>query len=317
MGRGKIQIKRIDNSTSRQVTFSKRRNGLLKKARELSILCDAEVGIIVFSSSGRLYEYCSSSMKGVIDRYKSIAKEEPPGSAEVNKDGTVTNSVSTGTQGKVPDQNTDQTPGDPPKPDTKEPGLEWAEGTSKLEAATAQLARNQSLTGEDLAGIDAKDLQNLENQLEASLKVIRVKKGTQMHQENMDLHQKLAAMRQENYELFQKVYQLRDAEMRESAKQSNSTTPYSFSIMEEASAPSELGTNPVEPAMKMDITMSSSLGFKLTCDTMAWYDHISGDRFYKQVTKQVHHNGQQSGCHLLTCQVEPELEYVAVPLIVD
>ncbi|KAF3336526.1 putative transcription factor MADS27 [Carex littledalei] len=124
--------------------------------------------------------------------------------------------------------------------DRKEPGLEWAEGTSKLEAATAQLAGIQSLTGEDLAGIDAKDLQNLENQLEASLKVIRVKKGTQMHQENMDLHQKLAAMRQENYELFQKVYQLRDAEMRESAKQSNSTTPYSFSIMEEASAPSEL-----------------------------------------------------------------------------
>jgi MADS-box transcription factor, plant len=60
MGRGKIQIKRIDNSTSRQVTFSKRRNGLLKKARELSILCDAEVGIIVFSSTGRLYEYASS-----------------------------------------------------------------------------------------------------------------------------------------------------------------------------------------------------------------------------------------------------------------
>jgi len=60
MGRGKIVIKRIDNSTSRQVTFSKRRNGLLKKARELSILCDAEVGLIVFSSTGRLYDFASS-----------------------------------------------------------------------------------------------------------------------------------------------------------------------------------------------------------------------------------------------------------------
>jgi MADS-box transcription factor len=60
MGRGKIVIKRIDNSTSRQVTFSKRRNGLLKKARELSILCDAEVGLIVFSSSGRLSDFASS-----------------------------------------------------------------------------------------------------------------------------------------------------------------------------------------------------------------------------------------------------------------
>lgn len=60
MGRGKIAIRRIDNSTSRQVTFSKRRNGLLKKAKELSILCDAEVGLIVFSSTGKLYDYSST-----------------------------------------------------------------------------------------------------------------------------------------------------------------------------------------------------------------------------------------------------------------
>nr|XP_007148344.1 hypothetical protein PHAVU_006G200400g [Phaseolus vulgaris]ESW20338.1 hypothetical protein PHAVU_006G200400g [Phaseolus vulgaris] len=60
MGRGKIAIRRIDNSTSRQVTFSKRRNGLLKKARELSILCDAEVGLMVFSSTGKLYDYAST-----------------------------------------------------------------------------------------------------------------------------------------------------------------------------------------------------------------------------------------------------------------
>ncbi|RXI00399.1 hypothetical protein DVH24_037947 [Malus domestica] len=59
MGRGKIVFRRIDNSTSRQVT-SKRRNGLLKKAKELSILCDAEVGLIVFSSTGRLYDYAST-----------------------------------------------------------------------------------------------------------------------------------------------------------------------------------------------------------------------------------------------------------------
>nr|APP89280.1 MADS-box protein 12 [Prunus persica] len=62
MGRGKIVIRRIDNSTSRQVTFSKRRNGLLKKAKELSILCDAEVGLIIFSSTGRLYDYASTRL---------------------------------------------------------------------------------------------------------------------------------------------------------------------------------------------------------------------------------------------------------------
>ncbi|KAM0897180.1 hypothetical protein ACQ4PT_022726 [Festuca glaucescens] len=69
MGRGKIVIRRIDNSTSRQVTFSKRRNGIFKKAKELAILCDAEVGLMIFSSTGRLYEYSSTSMNSVIDRY--------------------------------------------------------------------------------------------------------------------------------------------------------------------------------------------------------------------------------------------------------
>ncbi|KAF2601097.1 hypothetical protein F2Q70_00026584 [Brassica cretica] len=48
--RGKIEIKRIENTTSRQVTFCKRRNGLLKKAYELSVLCDAEVALVVFST---------------------------------------------------------------------------------------------------------------------------------------------------------------------------------------------------------------------------------------------------------------------------
>ena len=59
MGRGKIEIKRIENSTNRQVTFSKRRNGILKKAQEISVLCDAEVGVVIFSSAGKLYDYCS------------------------------------------------------------------------------------------------------------------------------------------------------------------------------------------------------------------------------------------------------------------
>ncbi|KAG4200373.1 hypothetical protein ERO13_A05G207000v2 [Gossypium hirsutum] len=54
MGRVKLQIKRIENTTNRQVTFSKRRNGLIKKAYELSVLCDVDVALIMFSPSGRL-----------------------------------------------------------------------------------------------------------------------------------------------------------------------------------------------------------------------------------------------------------------------
>ncbi|XP_039164821.1 agamous-like MADS-box protein AGL21 isoform X2 [Eucalyptus grandis] len=74
MGRGKIVIRRIDNTTSRQVTFSKRRNGLLK-GEELAILCDAEVGVVIFSSTGKLYDFASSSMSKVIERYDKLKEE--------------------------------------------------------------------------------------------------------------------------------------------------------------------------------------------------------------------------------------------------
>ncbi|KAJ0713178.1 putative transcription factor MADS-type1 family [Helianthus debilis subsp. tardiflorus] len=59
MGRGKVELKRIENPTNRQVTFSKRRDGLFKKAIELSILCEAEVALLVFSSSGKSYQFSS------------------------------------------------------------------------------------------------------------------------------------------------------------------------------------------------------------------------------------------------------------------
>jgi MADS-box transcription factor len=61
MGRGKVQLKRIENKINRQVTFSKRRSGLLKKAHEISVLCDAEVGLIIFSTNGKLYEFATDS----------------------------------------------------------------------------------------------------------------------------------------------------------------------------------------------------------------------------------------------------------------
>lgn len=59
MGRGKIEIKKIENPTNRQVTYSKRRTGIMKKAKELTVLCDAEVSLIMFSSTGKFSEYCS------------------------------------------------------------------------------------------------------------------------------------------------------------------------------------------------------------------------------------------------------------------
>ena len=61
MGRGRVQLKRIENKINRQVTFSKRRSGLLKKAHEISVLCDAEVALVIFSSKGKLFEYSTDS----------------------------------------------------------------------------------------------------------------------------------------------------------------------------------------------------------------------------------------------------------------
>ncbi|KAI3686639.1 hypothetical protein L1987_80319 [Smallanthus sonchifolius] len=66
MARGKIQIKKIENSTNRQVTYSKRRNGLFKKASELTVLCDAKVSIIMVSCTDKLHEYISPSITYVL-----------------------------------------------------------------------------------------------------------------------------------------------------------------------------------------------------------------------------------------------------------
>jgi hypothetical protein len=60
MVRGKVQMRRIENPVHRRVTFSKRREGLLKKARELSVLCGADVGVIIFSSTGKVHELATN-----------------------------------------------------------------------------------------------------------------------------------------------------------------------------------------------------------------------------------------------------------------
>ncbi|KAB1205451.1 Agamous-like MADS-box protein AGL15 [Morella rubra] len=67
MGRVKLEIKRIENNTNRQVTFSKRRNGLIKKAYELSILCDIDIALIMFSPSGRLSHF-SGKRRAVVEK---------------------------------------------------------------------------------------------------------------------------------------------------------------------------------------------------------------------------------------------------------
>ncbi|KAJ1280884.1 hypothetical protein BS78_04G266300 [Paspalum vaginatum] len=217
MGRGKIVIRRIDNSTSRQVTFSKRRNGLLKKAKELSILCDAEVGLIVFSSTGRLYEFSSTSMKSVIDRYGK-AKEEQFG----------TNNT------------------------TSEIML-WQREAASLRQQLHNLQENhKQLMGEELSGLGVRDLQSLENRLEMSIRSVRMRKdhllkseieelqskGSLIHQENMDLSRRISILSQQKMELHRK---LQASEPRGVADANTSSgTPCSFSIAQDADVPANL-----------------------------------------------------------------------------
>ncbi|KAL2931876.1 MADS-box protein SOC1 [Bienertia sinuspersici] len=54
-------MRRIENDSSRQVIFLKRRNGLLKKAFQLLVLDDAEVRLMVLSP---LASYINSQVQG-------------------------------------------------------------------------------------------------------------------------------------------------------------------------------------------------------------------------------------------------------------
>ncbi|KAI3513546.1 hypothetical protein L1887_20882 [Cichorium endivia] len=75
MGRGKIEIKRIENTSNRQVTYSKRKNGIIKKAKEITVLCDAKVSLVINGSSGKMYEYCSpkTNLIDMLDRYQRLS----------------------------------------------------------------------------------------------------------------------------------------------------------------------------------------------------------------------------------------------------
>ncbi|XP_071924637.1 agamous-like MADS-box protein AGL104 [Coffea arabica] len=77
MGRAKLQMKRIESTTSRQVTFSKRRNGVLKKAYELSTLCDVEIALLMFSPAGRLTQFSTQKrIEDVFARFVDLSNRE-------------------------------------------------------------------------------------------------------------------------------------------------------------------------------------------------------------------------------------------------
>ncbi|XP_020547794.1 agamous-like MADS-box protein AGL27 isoform X3 [Sesamum indicum] len=93
MGRRKLEMKRIEDNSARQVTFSKRRKGLLKKAKELSVLCDLDVALLIISRHGKLHHFSSNNrflrfltlfafLTEILERYHShIEAESSPSTA--------------------------------------------------------------------------------------------------------------------------------------------------------------------------------------------------------------------------------------------
>nr|AHM92099.1 MADS-box protein 23 [Erycina pusilla]AJB29201.1 MADS23 [Erycina pusilla]WDA53342.1 MADS-box protein 23 [Erycina pusilla] len=210
MGRGKIEIKRIENTTNRQVTFCKRRNGLLKKAYELSVLCDAEVGLIVISTRGRVYEYSNSSIKATIEKYK---KHYASGS----------------NSGALVEVNSQQ----------------YYQQESAKMRHQIQLLNNSSrhLMGEGLSSLNLKELKQLENRLERGITRVRSKKHELLFAEIEYMQKREVELQNDNMYLRTKIAESERAQETnmvqagvdfESLENFNSRNYYHVNIMETA-----------------------------------------------------------------------------------
>ncbi|CAI9764820.1 unnamed protein product [Fraxinus pennsylvanica] len=164
-------MRRIENATSRQVSFFKRRNGLLKKACELSVLCDAEVAVIIFSTTGKLYEFSSTSMKETIERYRrhprDIQAKNPP--VEQNMQHLQHEMAS------------------------------LMENIQRLESS------NRKLLGEGLESCTHEELLELDQQLERSISSIRTRKIQVFRQQTEQLKERGTTLTAENALLRDKL----------------------------------------------------------------------------------------------------------------
>ncbi|GMI83757.1 SHORT VEGETATIVE PHASE, Flowering Arabidopsis QTL1, AGAMOUS-like 22 [Hibiscus trionum] len=174
MTRQKIQIKKIDNTAARQVTFSKRRRGLFKKALELSTLCDAEIALLVFSNTGKLFEYSSTSTRQVIQRRdlhsERIDRLDPIPSLELQLQSSTCAMLS----------------------------KEMAEKTREV----------RQLRGEQLQGLDLEELKELEKLLEGGLNRVKQTKEESFFKEINTLKRKGVELMEENQKLKENMENL-------------------------------------------------------------------------------------------------------------
>lgn len=179
MGRGRVELKRIENKINRQVTFAKRRNGLLKKAFELSVLCDAEVALIIFSTRGKLCEFCSSSnMLKTLEKYQNCSY----GSLEGNH--SAKNIIEHGSYNEY----------------------------LKLKSEYESLQQYQrQLLGDDLAPLSMNEIEHIEHQLETTLNHIRSTRTQGMVDQLTDLQAKEKLLLEANNALERKLEEIHAA----------------------------------------------------------------------------------------------------------
>ncbi|KAJ7957231.1 MADS-box transcription factor [Quillaja saponaria] len=171
MGRGKVVLKKIENPTSRQVTFAKRRNGLMKKAFELSVLCDAEIALVIFSPSGKTYQYASHEMDRTILRYRSEVGLPP------------SNGLSSRSTMEI-----------------------WRTHMDELRRLISNMeAKLKNLAGEDLSNLGMKELKQLERQLRTGADRVRAKKRRIISEHIDMLKRKLRGLQEDNTLLQKRV----------------------------------------------------------------------------------------------------------------
>ncbi|KAF0911247.1 hypothetical protein E2562_008008 [Oryza meyeriana var. granulata] len=156
------------------VTFSKRRRGLFKKAEELSILCDAEVGLVVFSATGKLFHFASTSMKQIIDRYhshsKTLQRSEEPSQLDLH----VVDST-----------------------------------CARLKEKLAETSlRLRQMRGEELHRLNVEQLQELEKSLESGLGSVLKTKSQKILDEIDGLERKRMQLIEENSRLKEQVFRM-------------------------------------------------------------------------------------------------------------
>ncbi|KAF9603914.1 hypothetical protein IFM89_038824 [Coptis chinensis] len=179
MAREKIQIRKISNTTARQVTFSKRRRGLIKKAEELSILCDADVALIIFSATGKVFEYSSSSMKEILERHnmhsKNLQKVDQP-SLELQ--------LENGNYARLSKEVTER---------SRQLRKDWGG------------AYDRHMRGEEIQGLNIEELQQLEKTLETGLGRVLNTKSERIMSEISNLQSKGMQLMEENERLRQQM----------------------------------------------------------------------------------------------------------------